>query len=345
MGTLARLTKAVSANLLPPELFDGRAEREAVKRLFSRYVDLVEIENHSYCNRTCWFCPNVFLDRRSANHLMSDALFERIVADLASIDYRQVLMWSRYHEPLAHDSLYPRLAKARAALPNAQIALTSNGDYLNPESIAALEAAGVDRLFLDLYLPDGREGDPEAMADGLRRFGKRTGLGLEEIGQRDYRVTGSVMKITMGVPNFSVETMWTRGGLMDIPKRRSYRRRAACFAPVRHVVVDWNGKGVLCCHVRSDAPQQAEAVIGDLSQPGYGLFDFYRDLAPARAGLLAPGPKGGVCETCDVGDDGPDRLGRVPWRSRALRALPGAVPLFERLVDRRRARYRYDPEG
>ena len=304
------LSKSLYVNALPPDLLRIDTPIDRVASLFARHVDLVEIENHSYCNQTCWFCPNAFLDRRSANQLMPEAVFDKIISALASVDYQKTVVWSRYHEPLADDSIYSRVAKARTALPKASLVIISNGTYLNPSTLKALEEAKLDQLLLDLYLPNHKEADEEELAEGLRKFQLRTGLTTAEYGPREYVVNGSSIKITMGAPIYTKESMSTRAGLMDIPKTYSYHRKGVCLAPVRCVVIDYNGKGMLCCQTRSDAPQHQNAVIGDLSQPNYSLFHFYRDLGSARAALVSPGRKGGICESCDVSDDGPNLLAR-----------------------------------
>ncbi len=59
-------------------------------------------------------------------------------------------------------------------------------------------------------------------------------------------------------------------------KLESYQSHAVCLAAVRHVVIDYNGKGMLCCQTRSDCAGHRGAVIGDLSRPGYGLFHLLR---------------------------------------------------------------------
>lgn len=341
MTKWARLIgKAIYANTLPDDLLTTDTSVERSRELFKQFVELVEIENHSYCNRTCWFCPNVFLDRRSANHVMPDALFRKLVGDLQSIDYTQTLVWSRYHEPMADDSIYPRIAEARRSLPGAYLVLTSNGDYLNKKSLTLLEQAGLDRLLLDLYLPDHKENDPAELASSLAKFRKRTELVVEERGPREYVIAGSTIKITMGAPVYTLENMSTRGGLMEIPKSKAYRRRAACFAPVHHVVIDYNGRGMLCCQARSDSSQHSGAVITDLSKPENSLFHFYRALGDARAGLIAPGEKGGLCLTCDRSDDGPDKLGR----NATVAAVASAVGLSSgvQAARTRRRKRRYE---
>ena len=145
----------------------------------------------------------------------------------------------------------------------------------------------------------------------------------------------------MGVPQYSYEAgnISTRGGLVDVPRLQSYQRRSVCFSPLHSVVVDYNGKGMLCCQVRSDSERHASAIIGDLSQPQYSLFEFYRDLAPARLSLLSPGPKGGPCRTCTVSDGGPDKTSRRPLIANALayvRPLRGLLEWSVDAVSRRR---------
>lgn len=334
-GWLARtgnvLTKAAFVNLLPPQLVDDKLPIEQARDLFARFVDQVEIENHNFCNRICWFCPNSFIDRRTRLQLMKDDVFEKIVAGLVEVDYDGNLTWSRYHEALADHSIFERIAFARRSLPRATLVVISNGDYMDRSTLPQLEEAGVDRLILDLYLPDGKERDRAAIAKGVRQFRRRTGLSLEAGSEVDYTITGTRLKATLEIPCYTKEAISTRGGLLEVPKRATYRRHAVCLAPVRHVVIDYNGRGMLCCQTRSDASEHENAIIGDLNRPGYGLFHLYRDLGAARRALLAPGEKSGACRSCDVRDDGPDRLARREWIARATDAIPGAADLVERM--------------
>lgn len=324
--------KSLIANVLPQELFRRGVSNETARKLFQTYVRVVEIENHSYCNRTCSFCPNAFLDRRSQTVLMTDALFEKLLRDLASIDYSQSVVWSRYHEPMADPSIYARVAEVRRRLPNAHLVLVSNGDYLNDDNLKRLEAARVNRLLLDLYLTEGKERDPDEMEKEKAKFSKRTGLKLTEIGPYHYRCDSSTIKITMGIPYYTGDSLSSRGGLIPVSHLNGYTRTAICLNPLHSVVIDYNGKGMLCCQVRSDAPSHADAIIGDLSRDDYSLFDFYRDLAPARAGLLAPGPKEGVCKSCTISNVGPDRLGRRESVAGTLGAIPGFSAMVNALA-------------
>src|SRR5260370_16619004 len=199
---------------------------------------------------------------------------------------------------------------------------------MDRENLRPVECACVNRLMLDLFLPEGRERVPAEREDEKKKFSTRRGVGLSAIGEFDYRCLGSSIQITMGIPCYTGEHVSTRGGLVEIAGLHSYQRRAVCFNPLHSVVVDYNGKGMLCCQVRSDSAVQSSAIIGDLSQPGYGLFHLYRDLAPARAGLLAPGPKNCICSTCNFSDDRPDKLARPPAVAKAVPQPPGGTAPF-----------------
>ena len=325
------LTKAALVNLLPEALTDDHIELEQAKRLFALFVDQVEIENHNFCNRICWFCPNSFIDRRSELRLMSETVFEKILSDLSEVDYAGTLTWSRFHEALADESIFERVATARRALPHAALMVISNGDYMDATTLERLERAGADRLILDLYLPDGKERDPDARVKGLRQFRRRTGLELTPSSKVGFDIQGSKLKATLEIPCYTAEDISTRGGLVGVPKLKHYRRRAVCMAPLHHVVIDFNGKGMLCCQTRSDAAEHKSAVIGNLNTPDYGLFHLYRDLGAARRALFAPGEKGGVCRSCDVRDDGPDRLARRRWLAAAAARVPGLSRAVTRL--------------
>jgi hypothetical protein len=164
---------------------------------------------------------------------------------------------------------------------------------------------------------------------------------------------GSSITVYCGLPNFAHEYaaeqalspadaasdsdrprllgLSTRGGLIDVPRLRSYRRSSACLHTLLRPTIDYNGKGVFCCHVRSDSPAHASVTIGDLSVPGYTLFHLYRDLAPARRSLLAHGLKSGVCGSCNSSEES-SWVSRRAWLARSLTPIR---PLVLRAIKNR----------
>lgn len=343
----ARLTaRFLYANALPADLFKPDVDLARIKKLFSRYVRLVEIENHSYCNRTCSFCPNSSLDRISRVVPTSDAIYGRVLDDLASIEFDQTLVWARYHEPLADDSIFDRLAMARKTLPKAFLSVTSNGDYMNRDTIARLESAGIDHMYISFYLPDGKERDLDSIAGAKDKFQRRTGLTYgHQLGEYAWRMDGTKIQMQVSVPNYSAagQALSSRGGLIQLETTfKNFVRSSVCFSPLHHVVVDYNGKSMLCCQTRSDAAEHQGAVIGQIGEEGYSLFHHYRDLGPARAGLFRGGPKNGVCRSCTQNSEGPFKVGRVDGLARLIARLPGVPATFDAMVSRQHRRRRYE---
>jgi Radical SAM superfamily len=328
-------------NSLPDALFDADLSMAETKRMFSSYVKMVEVENHSFCNRTCWFCPNATLDRRSETILMDPAVYNKILDNLAEIDYSQTLVWARYHEPMSDESIFANLKLARKRVPNAFLTIHSNGDYLNKQSLAKVEATGINQVRINLYMANDEEYTPENVNHRVKQLLDRTGLTLKEGGPDGDgpHLMGSSLDLPLCIPNFSTG-MSSRGGLLvQVGGLQTYKRTSACLSPLQHLNIDFNGVGVLCCQVRSDAKEHKDACIGDLKQPDYTLFHFYRDLANARRGLVGPGVKEGVCKTCTVNEGGPYQLGRTDALAKPLSYVPGYGKLVSRLWKGRRRRH------
>jgi len=140
---------------LEPQLFDDLSEAPAeVKRyLFKQHISLVEIEAQAKCNRVCSFCPNVIVDRRKNNTLTDAELLDNVFTELGLIDYRKQIKFARYSEPLSNiPYLCERVKSARKLIPNAQLAIVTNTDYLKPIVLDRLCEAGLDKIYMSLYL-------------------------------------------------------------------------------------------------------------------------------------------------------------------------------------------------
>jgi len=315
---LGDIKRYIIANMLPEDLFTADISLDRTKELYKDHVMVTEIENHNYCNRTCWFCPNSFLDRLSTNIIMSDNVFNKILNGLKEIDYQNVVLWSYYHEPLANDSIFERIHKMREALPKAFLKIFTNGDYLNPEKIQCLKDAGLDRMRVSLYLPDGQEQNKEVIEAELNKFEKRTGLVCRQITPGYYELDLAPFAATLYTPDYYSNYMSSRAGSLKVEKPN---RTAVCLRPVTHVVVDYKGNSMLCCETRADVPSHKKAVFGNLNDDDFGLFEFYRSMASARKHLIQTGEKGGVCSKCDVDAVGNYRRHQKP--SKAMGAIPG----------------------
>ena len=279
-------------------------DREAAMALFKRSVSMVEIELFSYCNRRCWFCPNAHTDRISENIHMGADVYSSVISQLAEVDYRHVITYSRYNEPLADKVILDRVREARAKLPKAKLHTNTNGDYLNLEYLAELYDAGMRSLNIQIYLKNHERYDhAKTIARAqqtLRRLMLPYKVTIDQPGlwyemQLEYKD----MKLRLYGRNFEVNGT-SRGDQVDI--RRDYVRRLPCSQPVWGVYIDYNGMMVPCCNFRSDIAAHADYMIADL-HIAPDIFLNYGSEASAkfRRSLLSYEPKSGPCSNCHFG--------------------------------------------
>lgn len=313
-------------------------------QLFQKHVELIEVETTSYCNRTCSFCPNSFIDRLSEKNIMPEETWRAILDGLREVKYNGTLVWSRYAEALSERRVVERIREVRDAAPDCYIGMNSNGDFLDADYLAELEDAGLNRLWIDLYIPDEEVYDLEVAEKYHDKFIKRI--------DRFYKVTATLpelsstiesrrMKITAHARNVAVMKamdLSDRGGLIQIA--RETVRDAPCYAPYKHLVIDWDGSVVICCQLRSDSPSHQKAVVGRIGFEGVGLIDGYVRLAGWRSSLRTYGRKKGPCATCNVSEYDSNPLTKA--LSRALidmkSPLRAAVRTTLRPVLRKRSR-------
>jgi hypothetical protein len=274
--------------------------------LIRKHVEQIELETTSYCNRTCAFCPNSFIDRLSEKRIMPEVTWETILDGLREIEYSGAVVWSRYSEPLSERRILERLRQVREAAPNSRIRIYSNGDFLDADYLRELEKAGLDSLWVDVYFPDDEVYETEAAVEYHERFLERIGRSATLFANDTelcYRIDSDRTEIVSHVRNMAAMkamNLGDRGGLIKLAVTRA--RVAPCFMPYKNIVIDWDGSVVICCHVRSDSPSHKSAVVGRIGVNGLGLPEAYICLAGWRRALRGYGPKKGPCENCNVAE-------------------------------------------
>ncbi|WP_298610613.1 radical SAM/SPASM domain-containing protein [uncultured Thiothrix sp.] len=286
---------------IKPSHFKTLANLEAAKSLFKHSVNLVEIEVFSYCNRTCWFCPNSFIDRRSANIYMPEALYLSILEQLAEIEFDGKISYSRYNEPLADKIILERIKQARNLLPKAHLHTNTNGDYLNNAYLHELKAAGLNSLNIQIYLANNEHYDHEKMRKTMLKVQERLGLSGSIVKEKqgewleaEFDFEG--LTIRQYARNFDINGC-SRGD--TLPIFQDYQRTAPCFSPFEHLYIDYNGNVIPCCNIRSDIEQHQKAIVGDL-ESDLNIFQIYagKELSQWRKGLVSFSKKGGLCANC-----------------------------------------------
>lgn len=225
----------------------------------------MEIELFSFCNRTCVFCPNSYIDRLSSNKVLDQGVFEKVIQELKEIEYSGHISLSRYCEPLAHrEILDPRIAYIREHLPKVTIVANTNGDY-------DYEGVDIDELTVmdyDIKLP-------------------KEELGLYERATKPYLVR----KMRLGKLN-------NRGGALEL--RKKFERDFPCYEPKYFVGIDYNGKVVPCCNVRSDVYTHKDVILGDLHTSTLREI-FESKIASTFRHNVANRVFSDICKTCSKG--------------------------------------------
>lgn len=297
-------------------------DRENAKTYFKKYVRILEIEPHGYCNRTCHFCPNAMVDRRTDWKLMPEHVFEKILDGLKEIGYDQEVRFARYSEPLAHESIFGKIRAVKTACPGSRVMVISNGDFIEEDTLERLAAVGLGRLHISVYLGSGKQWSVETaqhqidvLAKRINRKAKLRSVGNDSISQS---FENSSFGITCNCVNYG-RSGFDRGGAIEGLVDSSYARTAPCMQIFHNFTIDYDGTVMPCCNVRSDIPGQERYAWGKLGA-GEGLFEIYgsREAQQWRQSLAFFSEKKAPCLTCKqiVPDEKIESLVKSQWRGR-----------------------------
>jgi len=223
----------------------------------------IQVQTIDLCNLKCPWCPNSYLSQTGKK--MSQKLLNKIVNELAGLDYQGRFSPYLMNEPLLDERLCDIVSYARGKLPNANILIATNGTLANAKLFHALFDAGMTRIDVSCYT---REVCDKVMAFGMsqvkvRRFYERSGH-------------------------------WNnRGG--NIGRPPSEPLRASCPRPFRQMYVDYQGRAVLCC-----SDYRKEVVMGDAVEDS--LVDIWENCKYAKyRELLLQGRRDllFLCDRCD----------------------------------------------
>jgi 2-deoxy-scyllo-inosamine dehydrogenase (SAM-dependent) len=113
------------------------------------------IQTNSRCNLKCPFCFYGQYSDYNSDELISTAVIERLLVQLAEFDYRGRLAFYNMNDPLTDERLIDLLATARTTVPNCFHFLSTNGLLLTQPLLDEI-VRYVDVLRIDNYgcIPD-----------------------------------------------------------------------------------------------------------------------------------------------------------------------------------------------
>lgn len=107
----------------------------------------IEIEINHECNRRCSYCPNSTVARKSQS-VMSDQIFDKLLSELADLNFYGRLSYHFYNEPMLHPDFIGIVSRTRASLPKVSIQVYTNGTLLTRPRFDHLLAAGVSSFIV-----------------------------------------------------------------------------------------------------------------------------------------------------------------------------------------------------
>lgn len=236
------------------------------KQVCKQFLNHIEIEVFSKCNRKCWFCPNHIIDRYTENHYMDGTLFKKILTELKDLNYHSTISFSRYNEPLADEIIYERIHQARQYCPKARLRFNTNGDYLTPEVLRRLERVGLNEIEVQCYFEKDESFDFNIFIGRLHNLAEKLGISTYRIVTKNTD-TRYVAKLDLPTLDLSYSALNmqklanNRGeSLMGITAK--YKRTQNCLVPFRNLYIDYNGSYMMCCNVRSDVVEHTPFIIG-----------------------------------------------------------------------------------
>lgn len=286
------------------ELFSVEKDLDKQKDILKKNLYLIEIEIASFCNRKCWFCPNYTIDRHSSNIEMEEELYLKIIDNLKDINYSNKLSFHRFNEPLAsRELIMKRIKQARNALPNANLQIFTNGDYLTRDYLDELRLAGINNMLMSYYSKEDNQFDLEnVIKPAMDKIAKKLGLDyfvlVDDYKEYKIKFDYSGMNFMYLAMNFE-EIGGDRGGSVNtIHVKREEVRDYGCFYPIADLYIDYNGLVMPCCNMRSDVKTHEPYILGDVNNNN--LFEIFTSekFVNMRKYLYSNTLKDGPCMHC-----------------------------------------------
>lgn len=201
------------------------------------FFSLIEFNLSGLCNRTCVFCPRsnpeVYPNR---NEHIPLELYEKIMGELAEVEYNGLILYSAFGEPLLYKNIEMLLRLSKQYCPNVRNETVTDGDFVTPDKLRSLFDAGLDTLLISMY--DGPE--QEEYFTNMKN----------EVGLSDKQIV--LRKRWLPPEEHYGITLSNRAGMINLPVVGlgpiATALKKPCFYPFYQTLVDYDGAVLLCPH-------------------------------------------------------------------------------------------------
>ncbi len=247
---------------------------------------VIEISDSGTCNRSCIFCPRSdpeWIDKFDKKEFIKKELHEKICKELSAYDYKGIVVYSGFNEPMLNKKCFENISRTRKYLPEAKIELITNGDVLNLEKIKKLFESGLSTLLISVY--DG--------PDDLRKFHQMCKEAKLESHQFVIRNRYLPPEKDFGI------TISNRGGLMENAghaiKSLTKSINEPCYYPSYNFFIDYNGDVLMCSH-----DWGKKNILGNLNNDTIMNIWVSENAKKSRSNLAKADRNFSPCNVCDV---------------------------------------------
>lgn len=247
---------------------------------------VVEISDSGTCNRSCVFCPRSdpeWIKKFDKKDFITTKLHEKICKELSEYDYKGIVVYSGFNEPMLNKKCYENISRTRNYLPEAKIELITNGDVLNTTNIKKLFDAGLSTLLISVY-----DGPAE-----LEKFKKMCSDAKLESKQYVIRNRFLPPEKDFGI------TINNRGGYMDNAGHpiKSLKKsiKEPCYYPSYNFFIDYNGDVLMCSH-----DWGKKNILGNLNNETIMEVWLSKNAKKSRLNLANSKRDFSPCNVCDV---------------------------------------------
>lgn len=218
----------------------------------------IEFETLTYCNRKCFYCPNIDFERfgEEGDFFMKEDVFTTLIEQLKNMGFNGLIAPHLYGEPMSDPRLNKWMKHIKSEIPDCRIKIVTNGDFLDKKSYRDLINSGVDIIYLSKH---------------SKKFKKKTQELLDSLSNDEISKNFSINDF---YTDFKTEdqTMFTnRGGDIDLkdtalPKKKPPVNCGYATYPV----INTFGDLILCCQ-----DFQNNYVFGNIMERD--LYDIWYD--------------------------------------------------------------------
>ena len=290
------------------KLFSKNLSEKDKIEFCSKILSIINIETSSKCNRKCDYCPDSIYNRETQN-ILSHSHWNKILINLKKMEYKGQVSLNLYNEPMLDPYIYERIKSLRKAAPLCEIKISSNGDYLNFETLSNLAEAGLNSAYITFHTAKGDDYNDSTQEGYLRKFLRRSKINYEDIEiqfspgkyiKSNYLFNKKLLLVMLS--NNWGDFGNDRGGSV-IKLSRKIQRNNPCMRVFREFTISHLGDVFPCCQIFPDAPESKKFVLGNIADYNIEDINFSENFIAWRKSLFDFSKKSHPCSSCKDPDN------------------------------------------